>query len=221
MSAITASVAFIIGAWSGFLHVLGRLLIAGSVAHQKKTRGYRSLEFLFGAVFMGVLIQLFFYETPYWYSYAFFFSALLITLRTDATTFLISRLVTLYCVPIGWFLSYKGWLPLTLFESVVGALVGFGILFLVNSLSRFFLGRDGLGQGDIDLMAFIGSFTGVLGCWVALMIGSLLGSVFGIVIMTFTGRSRYDFLLPFGCFLVVGALIFVLFQNQFYLFLFP
>ncbi len=150
---------------------------------------------------------------PFLYSYFFFFSALIVTVFTDATTLLISRYVTLYTMPVGWLASNMGLLPITPLESIGGSLIGLLILVAVRFISKKFLGKDGLGQGDIDLLCFIGAFTGPSGCWITLMTASLLGSILGIFYFILA-RGKRDILLPFGMFLGMGAILYVLFQER-------
>lgn len=76
-------------------------------------------------------------------------------------------------------------------------------------------GKHGIGQGDLDLLAFIGSFTGLLGLWATVLIGSISGSIIGLVYLVVTGKSGSSARIPFGPFLSFGAIIFVLFQDFF------
>jgi leader peptidase (prepilin peptidase)/N-methyltransferase len=133
---------------------------------------------------------------------------------------LISRYVTIFLVPIGIYLSAQGLLPLSLRESIYGAMFGYLFLFFINSIFKYFRNIDGIGEGDFDLLLFIGSFTGIIGCWISITIGSLLGSVYGICtlilsqqnsdIKTYLQTTR----IPFGPFLAFGAIIFTFIQQQ-------
>lgn len=116
----------------------------------------------------------------YFFSYFLFFSALIVTIRTDIATMLISRYFTLFIVPVGFALSLFGLLPIDLFESIVGAAAGYGILWLTKTIFYKLRNKEGVGQGDLDLLCFIGSFTGFMGVWTSLLIGSTLGSLIGI-----------------------------------------
>jgi len=73
--------------------------------------------------------------------------------------------------------------------------------------------RHGLGQGDLELLAFIGSFLGIIGTWFTLLIGSLLGSLFGISYWIVQRKINRNLKIPFGPFLALSAIIFVLFRN--------
>ncbi len=150
--------------------------------------------------------------TFYFFAYALFFSALIVTIRSDLETMLISRFVTLCMVPVGIASSFFELLPITPLDSIIGALLGYLFLYVIAFIFKKITGKDGMGQGDIELLACIGSFVGLIGCWITLMIGSLLGSLVGIayLIVAKAGRNTK---IPFGPFLACGAIIYVLCQD--------
>ena len=163
-----------------------------------------------------ILIYLFIY----FFSYFIFFSALIVTIRSDIETMLISRYATIFLAPIGIVLSMHGLLPISLRESISGALFGYLFLFCINYMFRYLRQIDGIGEGDFDLLLFIGSFTGIVGCWISITIGSLLGSVYGIISLLLHNNKNFEHFqytkIPFGPFLAFGALIFVFIQTQTY-----
>jgi len=146
-------------------------------------------------------------------AYFIFFSALIVTIRTDIETLLISRIVTLFLVPAGILFSFLKLLPITPLNSISGALLGYFFLYFFSKLFQKITQREGIGSGDFDLLAFIGSFTGITGCWMSLLIGSVLGSLFGII-QIILGKASRTTKIPFGPFLAIGALIFVLLQGS-------
>lgn len=145
--------------------------------------------------------------------YFLFFSALIISIRTDLDEMLISRYATLYVTPFGFLLSMAGLLPITITESILGALIGYGFLYTIARLFYGFTKKEGLGQGDMDLLALIGSFTGIYGCWITLLIGSMVGSLVGIVYLLIAKKSVTQERIPFGPFLAIGAMSFVIGQS--------
>ncbi len=194
--------------WTSILWYIGRRLTNGiaSSAHPVLIAGL----FLFSTAlfYLNALST-----SSFILAHFFFFSALVITMFTDATTLLISRIVTLYSMPVGWILSTAGLLAISPLESILGSLAGLLLLSFVRLISRKLMGKDGLGQGDIDLLCFIGAFTGPIGCWITLMTGSIIGSVIGIIYVI-ARKGVTAILLPFGLFLGMGASLYILFQNQ-------
>lgn len=152
-------------------------------------------------------------DAHFWYAYGLFFSALIVTIRTDLEAMIIMRWCTLMLIPCALLLSILGLLPLSPLQSIVGALCGFLILWSVRTLYFMRTGEHGMGDGDPELLATIGAFTGPLGCWVALLIGSFLGSIVGIALLLSKGTSARTIPLPFGPFLAIGALLFVLYYD--------
>jgi leader peptidase (prepilin peptidase) / N-methyltransferase len=172
---------------------------------------YISILYPFIELFTALSMTALWVTVPihYFAPYFIFFSALIITIRTDFESMLISRLVTFFLVPIGWILSTWQYLPIELLESVIGSLVGYLFLWVTSKLFYFLTKKEGMGEGDIELLSFIGSFTGLLGAWMSLILGSLLGSVIGIYYMI-TDKNWRAHKIPFGPFLAFGAMIFVL-----------
>lgn len=150
--------------------------------------------------------------SSYWAGYCIFFSALIVTIRTDLEQMLISRYVTLMLIPFGWILSAIDWLPLTLYESVLGSLIGYTILYVIAVTFKAITRKDGMGQGDLELLAFIGAFTGPLGCFVTLTIASTAGALFGLIYGAI--KRKKTIIVPFGPFLAGGAMIYSLFEYQ-------
>lgn len=152
-------------------------------------------------------------------AYFIFFSALIVSIRSDLETMLISRYVTVFLIPLGLLFSSTDLLPITLTSSIAGIVLGYGSLFLASKTFFFLTKKEGIGQGDLELLAFIGSFVGFAGCWVTLFLGAVIGSIFGITYITLTGKSR-EVRIPFGPFLALGAILYVLFREQllFYIF---
>lgn len=82
-----------------------------------------------------------------------------------------------------------------------------GGLWLMGLAYEKVRGREGLGFGDVKMTAFLGAFLGFETALFALLAGSLLGSVLGLVWIRLRGADMATYELPFGSFLGVGALI--------------
>jgi len=93
-------------------------------------------------------------------------------------------------------------------DSLYGVLLGGGVLFLIAIGYKFIAKREGMGGGDIKLLAMIGSFAGIKGVIFSLMAGSIFGTIVGIPLMVAQGRDA-KYAIPFGPFLSLGALLYV------------
>lgn len=100
-----------------------------------------------------------------------------------------------------WFVDFKG--------ACLGAFVGGGLLWGVGFLYEKITGREGIGFGDVKLLALFGASTGIWGVLVSLFFGAFLGSLMGLALMVFQGKgSRTP--IPFGPYLCLGLLIYAL-----------
>lgn len=104
--------------------------------------------------------------------------------------------------------------------SLCGALFGGGILYLLGELYYLIRKEEGIGMGDIKMMGMVGAFLGLKLTFVTIMLGSLLGSVIGVIGMLFFGRDM-KYQLPFGTFLGIAALVLTLAGRPALRFLFP
>ena len=88
--------------------------------------------------------------------------------------------------------------------SIRGAAVGFGVGWAVAAGGEAIFKKEAFGGGDVKLLAGIGAWTGVTGAFDALMLGSLVGSVYGLALLG-AGRAKRSDAIPFGPFLAAGA----------------
>lgn len=105
-------------------------------------------------------------------------------------------------------------------SALIGMLVGGGFLLTVAWAYEAFTGVEGMGGGDIKLLAMIGAFLGWTSIPFTLFFASLTGSVIGLGFMIGKGVGR-RFALPFAPFLCLGALLYLFFGNQLMEFYFP
>jgi leader peptidase (prepilin peptidase)/N-methyltransferase len=92
------------------------------------------------------------------------------------------------------------------FNSLIGILVGGGSLFLVATLYQWLFKREGMGGGDVKLLAMIGGFLGWTSVILTILLSSLIGSIVGITVMILKGKD-FKTAIPFGPFLSIGAVI--------------
>jgi leader peptidase (prepilin peptidase) / N-methyltransferase len=100
-----------------------------------------------------------------------------------------------------------------LVDSVLGVLFGGGLLLVVALGYEKATGREGMGGGDVKLLAMIGAFLGWMSIPFTLLISSLTGSVVGLSLMWWTG-SDSKYAIPFGPFLAAGALAYLFFGDE-------
>jgi leader peptidase (prepilin peptidase)/N-methyltransferase len=98
-------------------------------------------------------------------------------------------------------------------SSLIGAVSGFGFYYLVAFLSLAILKKEGMGGGDIKMMAMVGAFMGWKAVILTTFLASLAGSVVGISMIIAKGREKGS-LLPFGPFLSAGALVTLFFGQE-------
>jgi leader peptidase (prepilin peptidase)/N-methyltransferase len=111
-----------------------------------------------------------------------------------------------------WFDFPPPQMALSVADAVLGAAAGSGLLWLVAEGYFRIRGREGMGLGDVKMMAAVGAFLGLKRTMMTVLLGSLLGSVIGIFLIAISKKGR-DYELPFGTFLGVGALLVVFFGT--------
>jgi leader peptidase (prepilin peptidase)/N-methyltransferase len=119
---------------------------------------------------------------------------------TDARAYLIPDEFSLGGLGLGLLLSLAGGLA-GLGTALLGAAVGFGLLWLTGAGGTWLFKQEAMGGGDIKMMAMVGAFVGWQGVLLTVFLGALIGSLI-FVPLTLVGRKR---LVPFGVFLAIGA----------------
>jgi len=133
---------------------------------------------------------------------AVFGTILLGIAMTDARQYIIPDEFSWGGLVIGLLFSLAGGLP-GLGTALVGAAVGFGLLWLVGTAGTWVFKEDAMGGGDIKMMAMVGAFVGWQGVLLTIFLGALLGSLVFVPLLL-VGQKK---LVPFGIFLSIAALI--------------
>jgi leader peptidase (prepilin peptidase) / N-methyltransferase len=160
--------------------------------------GYLAILWTFGLTWTAVL-------------YAILFSALLVVTVTDLTHKIIPNVVTVPGIALG-LVGAASVLPVGFINALLGVAIGGGILWALAWASPYLFGKEGMGGGDIKLLAMIGAFLGWKPALLTIMIGSLTGSVIGVSLIALRIMKRDEYI-PFGPFLVFGALISMFFAQ--------
>lgn len=135
---------------------------------------------------------------------AIVFCCLLLCLALiDFDHFLLPDKITLPGIVTG--LALQPWLSRTSFaEAILGVLLGAGALILIINFWYWLREEEGMGLGDVNMLAMIGAFLGWRGAAVALVAATVAGAATGLFLISLrrlNTRSR----LPFGVFLSIGA----------------
>jgi leader peptidase (prepilin peptidase)/N-methyltransferase len=105
---------------------------------------------------------------------------------------------------LGFLFSFflpPGWLA-----SLIGILIGGGVLFVVGEIYLKLRGIEGMGMGDVKMLAMIGAFLGWKAVLVTLVLSSMSGALVGaILLVSHKGDMKYQ--LPFGTFLAAASLV--------------
>jgi leader peptidase (prepilin peptidase)/N-methyltransferase len=151
--------------------------------------------------------------------YFIFSSSLIVITFIDLDFQIIPDRITLSGIPIG-FLAGSFFLPdpfarsslLGMKESLIGTITGFALFYLVSLIGSAIFKKEALGGGDVKMMAMVGALMGWKTVILTTFLGSLTGSIFGILLMVSKGKDRMA-KLPFGPFLALGTII-TLFYGQ-------
>jgi leader peptidase (prepilin peptidase)/N-methyltransferase len=158
-----------------------------------------------------ILFQKFGLSVSYLF-YFLFIAALIVITVIDLYHQIIPDVISLPGIGVGLLASLM--IPqITFFNSLVGVLLGGGSLFLVATVYQWLFKREGMGGGDVKLLAMIGAFLGWKSVILTILLGSLIGSVVGIMLMALKGKN-FKYAIPFGPFLSLGAVIALFYQNE-------
>lgn len=127
---------------------------------------------------------------------------LIVLFAIDLEHHLLPNVITLPGIVIGFAFSLfgePGWV-----SALIGIVVGGGVLYAIAEGYYRLRHEEGLGMGDVKMLAMIGAFVGWKLTLVTLMLGSLAGSVVGLLLIALH-RGNMKYALPFGTFLAMGA----------------
>lgn len=103
-------------------------------------------------------------------------------------------------------------------NSLIGILVGFFFLYILNLIYKIFKKIDGIGGGDMKLLALVGAFLGYKLLLPVLLISSIINIIISLIIIIIVRNKNFP--VPFGPSIALGGLITIfLFEFNFYLFL--
>ncbi len=100
-----------------------------------------------------------------------------------------------------------------LWDAVVGAICGYGILWIVYQAFRLLTGKEGMGFGDFKLLAMLGAWAGWQSLPLTILLSSVLGAIVGVSLMAFKGQSR-EVPIPFGPYLALAGWVSLIWGDR-------
>lgn len=156
------------------------------------------LKFGFGLPFLAVFI---------------FTAVLIIIAFIDLDHQIIPDILTLPGIPVfflaGIFIMKVGWLA-----ALIGLLVGGGVLFAIAFVYEAITKREGMGGGDIKLLAMIGGFFGWKSLIFIILFSSFAGALVGMTAMIIK-KQDLKYAVPFGPFLAAAAIAYIYWGEAF------
>ena len=188
--------------WRDNVPVVGYLVLGGRC---RACRGrispvYPIVEAMTAAVF--VLQYLHLGWTPLLAVRLVFSCAMIVLFAIDLEHQILPNVITLPGIVLG--LAASVFLPPGWRSASIGVLVGGGVLWLVAEVYLRARGIEGMGMGDVKMLAMIGAFLGWPLTVLTLVGASFAGALVGVAVMVI-GRKDWQYALPFGTFLAVGA----------------
>ena len=162
---------------------------------------YPIVELITGAVFLGAYLL---FDTPAMLVTRLLFACAMIVLFViDLEHRILPDVITLPGIVLGFLFSF--FLPPGWRDSLIGIILGGGSLWLMGELYYRIRHEEGMGFGDVKMLAMIGAFLGWKLMLLTLVLSSFLGSIIGVTMIVFN-RGDMKYALPFGTFLALGAI---------------
>jgi leader peptidase (prepilin peptidase)/N-methyltransferase len=144
--------------------------------------------------------------------YFIFISTLIVITFIDIDHRIIPDVISLPGIPIGFLASFL-LSSISWKESLIGILAGGGSLLAVAWIYNLITKKEGMGGGDIKLLAMIGAFIGLKGVLFTIFAASATGTAAGIAVMLKTQKGM-KLAVPFGPFLSLGAMLYIFFGSE-------
>ena len=192
--------------------VFGYLLLTGRCRQCRVSISmrYPLVEILMAFLSLALFIR-FGFQLQY-LQFIVFAGTLVILSFIDFDHKILPDVLTFPGIAVGWLVSFlPGGISWT--DSLIGLAAGGGSLYLVATVYERITGREGLGGGDIKLLAMIGAWMGWQSLPLIVLMSSLSGAVIGSVFILSGGKGART-QIPFGPFLSLGALSYLFFGRQ-------
>ncbi len=193
--------------WYDNIPVVSYLVLGGKCRHCRQTISFRYplVEVVTGLLSLAVFMK---YGPSWTYLFHFIFlAALVAVVFIDFDHQIIPDVITYPGMVVG-FISSLIVPGLGYLDSILGIIIGGGVLYLIAAGYLLLAGREGMGGGDIKLLAMIGAFLGWKALPLTILSSALLGSIVGLAAMLKKGEDS-KMAIPFGPFLSIGAALYL------------
>ena len=136
----------------------------------------------------------------------------------DLKHYIIPNELTFPLMAIGFLKSFVPNLNQTIFpnyiNSLIGGIIGYGIIWLIILLYKKIRNKDGMGLGDAKLLAVIGFWFG----WISIPFVIFLSSAIALIIVIpdlLKKSKKLSSQIPFGPYIIIATLIFIVFKDDF------
>ena len=198
--------------WYHNLPVVSWILLKGRCAY---CGAPFSIRYPLVEALTGILFALFFYRFGVHQAtlVAWLLAALLVTISfIDLDHQIIPDVISLPGIPLGFFCSFA--LPwLSWQSSLLGILLGGGILLAIALGYEWLTKQEGMGLGDVKLLAMLGAFLGAAAILPIIFLASIMGTAVGVPLMLIKRAGR-KLAIPFGPFLAGAALVYLFFVDR-------
>ncbi|MEA1973123.1 MAG: prepilin peptidase [Candidatus Cloacimonadota bacterium] len=168
---------------------------------------YPLVELISGLLFLGLFLK--FGISLLFLKYLIFFSFLLIIFFIDFQNMIIPDVLSLPLIILGFLFSVIPNLDINWSQSLFGGVVGFSFFYVIALIFQKVTKKDGMGGGDIKLIASIGTFIGLVGVLFTVIASSILFIVFFVLT-----QQRKENQIPYGPFLAMGSFLHLFWGNQ-------
>ncbi|MDD5475067.1 MAG: prepilin peptidase [Syntrophales bacterium] len=197
--------------------IISYLILRGACRHcgVKISPQYPAVEALTGLL---ALLLFFKYGLSFQLLFSFIFTAALIVVAfIDLRRQIIPHVITLPGIPL-FFMAGVFFMGTGALDAFLGVMIGAGCLYFVAVYYEWLTDREGMGGGDVNLLAMMGAFLGWQSLIYIVLAASLSGAVIGITVMAWKGKDS-KFAIPFGPFLSIGAVSYLFVGEYFMRFL--
>jgi len=138
--------------------------------------------------------------------------SLIVLSLIDYDTQLLPDVITLPLLWLGLILSLWG-VFVDPASSIIGAVAGYLVLWLVFQLFKFATGKEGMGFGDFKLLALLGAWLGWQSLPAIILLSSLAGAIIGLLLVAFK-RHNKDKPIPYGPYLSIAGWLALMWGEQ-------